>query len=89
MAIFSVNYDLRLPQEYNEFYDVLETYPHIHAMDSCWLIETDVEAGTIRDALMPHIASGDAVFVNRLSDDWAGTGIHCEQWLKQRAKKYA
>ncbi|WP_227368024.1 hypothetical protein [Halomonas sp. M20] len=89
MAIFSVNYDLRLPQEYAEFYQALEAYPHIHAMDCCWMIEADAEAGEIRDALMPFLAGGDALFVNRVSDGWAGAGTQCGQWLNQRIAQYA
>ncbi|SHF49550.1 hypothetical protein SAMN02745148_02770 [Modicisalibacter ilicicola DSM 19980] len=89
MAIFSISYDLQLPQEYAGFYDTLEAYPHRQVMDSCWLIEANADAGEIRDALVPHISGGDALFVSRVSDDWAGAGTHCGEWLNEPKRQYA
>ena len=89
MAIFSISYDLQRPQEYTGFYDTLEAYPHWHVMDSCWLIETEASAGDVRDALMPHISGGDSLFVSRVSDDWAGAGTQCGEWLNAPQRQYA
>lgn len=88
MAIFSVNHDLSQPKEYAEFYDVLEAHTHMHVMDSCWLIESDGDARSIRDQLMPHIHSSDALFVTRVSQDWAGAGTQCGQWLNEDGRQY-
>ena len=82
MAIYSIAYNLNFPQEYNAFYECLESYPHIHVMDSLWLIQTDSESGELRDRLLPCINKGDALFISRMNQDWAGAGTHCGDWLK-------
>lgn len=88
MAIFSVSYDLYLPSEYKEFYDAIEGYPHTHVMDSCWLIEAQGNAQTIRDWLVEYIDDRDSLFVTRLSRDWAGARTHCGQWLNEEERDY-
>lgn len=88
MAIFSVNYDLYFPKEYKEFYDALESYPHAHVMDSCWLIEAQGDAKSIRDTLMPHLNSNDSLFVARISEDWAGAGTQCGEWLNGKDRAF-
>jgi hypothetical protein len=89
MAIFSVSYDLYLLQEYKEFYDTLEKYTHRYVMDSCWLVESEGSAGDVRDSLVPHINGGDSLFVSRVSEDWAGAGTQCGQWLDEPQHRQA
>ncbi|SFH86682.1 hypothetical protein [Modicisalibacter xianhensis] len=81
MAIYSIAYDLFQPQEYQAFYECLEAFPHVHVMDSLWLVQANEEAGALRDRLMPLISGGDALFVSRVSQDWAGAGTQCGEWL--------
>lgn len=82
MAIYAIAYDLTLPQEYNGFYECLESYPHVHVMDSFWLIQADTESGELRDSLLPYIKRGDSLFISGMSQDWAGAGTQCGDWLK-------
>lgn len=90
MAVFSVNYDLYLPREYKAFYGVLEAYPHVQVMESCWLVELPAEdAKSVRDMLMRHINANDSLFVTRVSYDWAGAGTQCGQWLNRDERQYA
>lgn len=88
MAIYAVAYDLTFPQEYNAFYECLESYPHIHVMDSLWLVQTDCESGDLRDQLSTHIHKGDALFVSRMNQDWAGAGTQCGDWLKATERQW-
>ena len=88
MAIYAVGYDLTFPHEYNAFYECLESFPHVHVMDSLWLIQTDSGSGEIRDRLLAHINKGDALFVSRMNQDWAGAGTQCGDWLKATERQW-
>ena len=89
MAIYSVAYDLFQPQEYSAFYDCLESCPHVHVMDSFWLIQTESDASALRDQLMPLISGGDALFITQVSHDWAGAGTQCGEWLNAPERSLA
>ncbi|MDW5375479.1 hypothetical protein R6258_00975 [Halomonas sp. HP20-15] len=88
MPIFSVHYDLNLPDEYAAFYDALETYKHLHVMDGCWLIEAPCNATDIRDQLRPHLTSQDALLVTHVNEDWAGAGTQCGDWLNENQRSF-
>ncbi|WP_136067744.1 hypothetical protein [Modicisalibacter radicis] len=88
MPIFSVHYDLDLPDEYAAFYDALEAYTHRHVMDGCWLLETTGNAADIRDRLRPHLTSQDSLLVAQVSQDWAGAGTECGDWLNESQRNF-
>ena len=89
MAIYSIAYDLFQPQEYQAFYDCLEAFPHVHVMDSLWLVQTDDNAGALRDCLLPLLSGGDSLFISRVSQDWAGAGTQCGEWLNDTERHQA
>ncbi|WP_129139888.1 hypothetical protein [Modicisalibacter coralii] len=89
MAVFNVSYDLQQPETYEGFYSLLESFPHDHIMDGCWLVESDDDAGSLRDQLKAHIHGQDAVFVVRIGDDWAGAGTQCGGWLNAPERRFS
>ncbi len=88
MPIFSVHYDLSLPDEYASFYEILESHTHLHVMDGCWLLEAAGSAADIRDQLRPHLTREDALLVTHVSQDWAGAGTHCGDWLNESQRSF-
>lgn len=88
MSIFSVHYDLNLPDEYAAFYDALESHAHLHVMDGCWLLEAAGSAAKIRDQLRPHLTSQDSLLVTHVSQDWAGAGTECGEWLNESQRRF-
>ncbi|SFH42597.1 hypothetical protein [Modicisalibacter xianhensis] len=81
MTTYTIAYELTLTDGYKGFYEHLESYPHCRMMSSCWLIQSDSDAGEIRDKLVPFMNHGDSLFVAELSYEWAGAGTHCGNWL--------
>jgi hypothetical protein len=87
-----VTYDLREPNVTPENYELIiggikTNYPTwAHIEKSVWLVDTVSDAGTVRDTLMAYIHEGDALFVARLTGNWASYGLSTEivEWLKNR-----
>ncbi|WP_163648606.1 hypothetical protein [Modicisalibacter sp. 'Wilcox'] len=87
MPVYAVNYDLQRPDAYDGFYDILESVPHVSVMDGFWLLETEGDAGALRDRLKGQVHQEDAVFVMRVDEDWAGAGTRCGAWLNAEERR--
>jgi hypothetical protein len=55
-------------------------------MRGTWFVECRFNAAQIRDLLKPHLGAGDRLFVARMTQNWAGTGMGegFPEWLKRR-----
>ena len=54
--------------------------------DGVWMLQTNLNAGNIRDVLRGNLEPGDRIFVARISQNWAGInmGDKFPDWLKGR-----
>jgi len=86
MAVFVVAYDLNaIGQNYTCITAKLGGLPHCHAQGSVWFVEYAGTAGELRAYLAPCLDSNDKLFVDLVSNTWAGWGMPtCGQWLNQR-----
>lgn len=57
-----------------------------HRLPGVWLVESKANAPAIRDYVKQHVGSTDAVFVARISRNWAGRnmGEGFPDWMKRR-----
>jgi hypothetical protein len=83
MTKYLINYDLKKPgRNYEDLYNALNSYSHIHPMESCWIIKSSNSTSYIRDYLQTKIDSNDKLFVSALNG-WASVNLtHAEvTWL--------
>ena len=91
MAVHWVNYDLRKQgQDYTKLIDYLKSSgTWAKPLDSSFFVSTTLTAAQLRDGIMEHIDSNDAVVVvDVTSDDWAAFGISekVTDWMKDELK---
>ena len=86
MAVFIIAYDLKKPgKDYTSLIEAIEAAPHCHAQGSVWFVDLSGPATTIRDTLRAHMDANDILFVDRVSDQWAGWAMPvCGRWLNAR-----
>lgn len=89
MNVLLVCYDLHLDNNYNSFYDTLESYDHCWAMDNHCLVRTNNSADEVRDKLLPYTGGQDNIMVCRFDNDWSGVNNEAESWLKERKHQKA
>lgn len=85
-------YDLKQPHDTAEDYErVIGTIKSdfqswCHIEQSVWLIDTDMDAGQVRDHMKPVLHEEDVLFVARLQGNWASWnfGEKRNEWLKNR-----
>lgn len=55
-------------------------------MPTVWLVESKANAPQIRDFLKQHLGPQDALFIARISKNWAGRnlGDGFAEWMKRR-----
>jgi hypothetical protein len=91
--IHLITYDLKAPNDTLANYEVLiqgiksEFGTWCHLEQSVWLIDTERDAGSVRDILKQYVDDGDVLFVARLRGNWASRNLGAKrgQWLKGRA----
>ncbi len=83
MAVFLITYELHLPIAYDQFHNLLESFPNATAVDCSVLIESDTTATAIVERLHPHIGAHDSLFVCQIGRDWAGVQARCGNWLDE------
>ena len=84
MSVLSITYDLKAPgRDYKPLYDAIKTYTGCHALDSCWLIDTQKTTEQVRDHLNGKVDGNDEIFVVKLRQDWATNfRDQATEWLK-------
>ena len=88
MKTYLISYDLNRPgQDYSELFEAIkaECQTWWHHLDSTWIIKTESDAASVRDALMKHIDTNDELLVVRLSGEgaWVGFNDKGSKWLKE------
>jgi hypothetical protein len=64
MAVFEITYDLlNSRQNYDGLYELLRTWNAVQALLSVWLIESNLTAEQIRDAMTAKVDSNDRILV--------------------------
>jgi hypothetical protein len=86
MSVFVIAYDLKNPgKDYTSLISAIQTVPWCHAQGSVWFVEHPGPASTVRDILIGHMDANDVLFVDRVSDTWAGRNMSvCGNWLNAR-----
>ena len=87
-----VTYDLKQPNDTSENYELIigrikTEYPTwCHIEESVWVVDTESDAGAVRDALKQYLHDKDVLFVARLTGNWASWNLSKEivDWLKNR-----
>lgn len=90
--IHIVAYDLKEPNDTEANYELIigaiksEFDSWCHIEQSVWLIDTQTEAGGVRDKLKDFVHKGDVLFVARLNGNWGSWNFGEERnnWLKSR-----
>jgi hypothetical protein len=90
MRTYLIGYDLNRPRGADDYPDLFKAikalangHGYWHHLDSTWIIKTNSTAAQIRDALKPHVDSGDELLVVRLTGEgaWAGFNQAGSDWL--------
>lgn len=84
MPNYVVCYDLKKPgQEYPAIRKELESFDHLHAQRSVYLVSFNGQAGDLRDHLRQYIDSNDQLIVTGISG-WATLGtVAATTWLRE------
>jgi hypothetical protein len=89
--IHVVAYDLEAPNDTSEDYERLiahikATFSWCHLEKSVWLIDTEMDAGAVRDNIKDQVHKGDLLFVGRLQGNWASWNLGEKRvdWLKSK-----
>lgn len=86
MACFIVTYDLnQTGQNYACLTAKLRALPHCHAQGSVWFVQWTGTPSTLRDHLKSCLDQNDKLFVDLVSNSWAGYNMPvCGKWLNDR-----
>lgn len=94
MNVYMIGYDLNKPRGQNDYTELHEAIKGIsgtywHHLDSTWLVQTNKDAGQIRDILRPYLDSGDELLVVVLGANWASWGLQerANTWLHNNMPK--
>ncbi|MGV0816765.1 hypothetical protein [Martelella sp. AMO21009] len=87
MQTYMIGYDLnKSGKNYEDLIAAIKELAngYWHHLDSTWLINTNLNAGQIRDYLKPHLDSDDELLVIGVSGNWATKGISASgnDWLR-------
>lgn len=89
MAILLVTYDLKQPgRNYTPVHEYLKRFTYCKYLESVWLLDTHISAGTVRDELRKVIDANDVVFVTRIVADWAAVNYGCGDWLNESRRSW-
>lgn len=81
-----INYDLVQPrQNYDDLIKAIKSYPTwCHALESCWMIKSDLQPSYIRDRLLQYMDGNDKLLVIKVSAPaaWHGLSKDVSDWIK-------
>jgi hypothetical protein len=90
MTTYLISYDLNRPRGADDYPQLIEAIKSVggkwwHYLDSTWVVKSDKSATGIRDALKPHVDSGDELLVVALTGvgAWVGFDEKGSSWLKE------
>lgn len=90
MSVLLVTYDLRAPgRNYDALHNYLKTnFTYCKGMESVWLLDTNVEPGSLRDQLRKVVDANDKILVIRVTRQWASTNYGCGDWLNSNERSF-
>ncbi len=89
MTIMLVTYDLQQPgRNYAPVHEYLKKFTYCKHLESVWLLDTQLDAAAIRDALTLLVDANDKLFVVALTKYWASLNFGCGDWLKDSARRW-
>ena len=84
-----VSYDLSQPERnYAKVIDAIKSFPGwCHALESVWIIQSDLSAEDIRNRLKTALDADDKLMVAAMGGAWATYNVGSEQtnWLYKAA----
>jgi hypothetical protein len=88
MPVIQINYDLKKQKDYPSLIkEIKDLGPWCHALESCWLVYTRLNAVQVRDRLLRVIDGDDALLVNAVSMSdsaaWYNLKPDVSNWLKK------
>ena len=78
MTTYMIGYDLnKAGKNYGDLIDEIKEIAngYWHHLDSTWLVNTNLNAGQIRDRLKKHLDSDDELLVIAVANNWATYGV--------------
>lgn len=83
-----IGYDLNAQgQDYDQLIDRIKTLgAWWHHLDSTWIVQTNMSATSVRDALKPLLDKNDELLVVNITGDaaaWCGFNQSGSDWLKK------
>lgn len=87
MKVYQINYDLRNQRDYERLHEKIQSLGNwAHVLNSCWVIESNMTAAQIRDALVAAMDHDDGLLVTRLTREAAWRNLDQDgtltRWLK-------
>jgi len=87
MTTYMIGYDLnKAGKNYTDLIAEIKAMAngYWHHLDSTWLVNTNLDAGSVRDRLKKHLDSDDELLVIAVANNWATYGIaqSGNEWLK-------
>lgn len=88
MAILLVTLDVKA-RDYTATRDYLGQFDHCKALETVWLLDTQLDPTIVRDALQEMLCADDKVFVVRLKNLWASYSFCCDRWLTDPSRDWS
>lgn len=86
MSFYMINYDLVQPgQNYDDLIKAIKSYSAwCHVLESCWIVKSDLQPSSIRDALTQYLDANDKILVIKVSVPaaWRGLSKEISDWIK-------
>ena len=87
MAVFVVSYHLRKPErDYGPFFERLNSYASVQALETAWLVEHGGYAGELRDQLFESLDPDDGLLVALMEGEagWNKLEGRAREWMLER-----
>jgi hypothetical protein len=86
VSVYVISYDLRKPgRNYSKLFDAIRSVGGwCHALESFWLVKSNLRSDQLRQRLLPHIDNNDGLVVVEASSSWTSFGVseQVASWLK-------
>lgn len=85
--IYAINYDLKKTgQDYTGLYEAIKKIGDwFHCLDSCWLVDTTIDADAIVDRLKKQFDKNDRLLVIKVTREYQGLLTEEDwKWIQQR-----
>ncbi|MCF8709711.1 hypothetical protein L3X40_17740 [Rhizorhapis sp. SPR117] len=85
MTCYLISYDAHKNRHYQNVYDLMRNWQAVWMTESCWLVNLNSTAKTVRDLVLTALDGDDSVSVIQLQtgSDWATMNVNnvANDWL--------